>query len=279
MSESQPMYRFTFFRPPEIWKDGWIECDDVGRVNYRIGMEFGPILLSKVLKFTGLPDGDIVCDETGTKSPLHHYFESAYRLADINVEPHISPQIAKSLTLIADGHAWMKIENKNDLSARDFVIGDGILSTLGKAALTSYGEANAKTTPNVTLTVNQREAFNIIVNSPDKWKDLHGKTQNLLVNSGWVEMNGKVPSLTSVGQDIYDTIVSAPKVEIEPTAPSEAAIKAVTALRDNPNVWAKVGPRMKGDLKARGFVVIENKDYATITPEALQAISDFKVKN
>lgn len=276
MSEAQPAYRFTFYRPSEVWKDGWIECDGIGRVNYRLGMEFGPALLSKVIKLTGKPDGDITCDEVRTSRPLKHYFVSAYALADMaKADTSISVPVAKSLALIMAGNT--NIDNMNDLIARGFVSDNQITET-GKDALALHEAVNARAAPTVTLTVSQREAFGIVANSPDKWDDLHGKTQNLLINSGWVEMIGKVPSLTSTGLDIYQNIVTAPKNQTEATAPSEAVIKAIISLRDNPNLWSKVAPRMKGELKARGFVVIENKDYATITPEALQAITEFQLE-
>ena len=264
-------YNFTFFRPYDVCRDGWVEYAGVGKVNYRIGMEFGPALLAKLM--ADMPDGDIDVTEVHAKVPLSHYLPSLHTLAAINDSLCFTLAMYKSLNNLT---AWPNIDNKNDLLARGLVTRDGLMTDKGQQAIVDYETTQEKQTPNVVLTVNQREAFHVIVDSPEKWNDLHGKTQNLMINSGWVEMQGKLPVLTSLGNDIFKYVVSAPQIENDATPPSEATVRALVAVRDNSNAWGKIGPRMKGDLKARGFVVIESKDWATVNPARLQAIADHK---
>jgi hypothetical protein len=265
------VYQFTFYHPYDICQDGWAECDGE-RIYHRLGLEFGVAVLSRALKALGKPDGDIVATEVQSKNPLIQYFESMHRLAScLPVNIMFSTPVYKSLALLAENpDDWSKIENKNDLLARDLVI-DGILTDAGKTALEEYSKGRQKEN-NAVLTTGQKEALALMLDN-GKWDDVHGKTQNVLIASGWVEMTGKVASLTPSGQEAYQKAISAPKIEITDTEPSEAAIKALVALRDNPNVWGKTGTRMKGDLKARDFVSVESTIYANITSLGLQAIT------
>ena len=273
--EGDPVYQFTFYHPYDICQDGWAECDGE-RIYHRLGLEFGVVVLCRALKALGKPDGDIVATQVQSKNPLIQYFESMHRLAScLPVNIQFSSPVYKSLALLAENpNAWSKIENKNDLLARDLVrqpLSDGVLSDAGKAALEAYSKGRQKEN-NAVLTTGQKEALALVLDN-GKWDDVHGKTQNVLIASGWVEMTGKVASLTPSGQEVYQKAISAPKIEITDTEPSEAAIKALIALRDNPNVWGKTGPRMKGDLKARDFVSVESTIYANITSLGLQAIT------
>ena len=283
MSEETPTYRFSFFRPRESWRDAWVECPSFeGRINFRLGSEYGNAMLARLMVEAGLPDGDIVATEVRAKAPLVQYFESLHRLA---AHKHESSPIALTLAmhtslvkLIASKTAWATITNKNDLLVRGYVVADEksvSVTEEGLAAKKAYDATMERQTPNVVLTPHQREAFHVIVNSPEKWKDLHGKTQNLMVNSGWVEMNGSKPSLTNLGQDIFKYVVNSAPSEIQYGAPSEAIIKALTSVRDKPMSWGGLGPRTKGALKDRGYVTVESKTSATITDAGRKAIADF----
>lgn len=283
MSEESPTYRFAFFRPKETWRDAWVECPVFeGRVNYRLGSEFGNAMLARLMVEAGFPDGDIVATEVRAKVPLVQYFESLYRLASHKSEStpiQLTLAMHSSLTkLISDERTWPTISNQNDLLARGYVVADktsALVAAEGLTAVSLYNATTERQTPNVVLTPHQREAFHVIVNSPNKWKDLHGKTQNLMVNSGWVEMNGSMPSLTNLGQDIFKYVVNSAPTEIQYGAPSEAIVKALVSVRDNPMSWGGLGPRTKGALKNRSYVTVETKNSAIITAVGRKAIDEF----
>jgi hypothetical protein len=56
------------------------------------------------------------------------------------------------------------------------------------------------------ITPRQRDAFLIIMNAPEKWDDLHGKTRNFMIDAGWVRISGNKPVLTDKGREIVKNI-------------------------------------------------------------------------
>jgi hypothetical protein len=269
MTETNPAYKIFFNRPAEIWRDGFASCDSVGRINYRMGLEFGPKLVCRLIKLRGLPDGDVFIQEENAKNPLSYYLESAYRLADLDTGNEF-------INMNHEMHSAFKNNVCNlDLLCRYLITPEGAPTKAGIEAADLY-IATTEKSPTVSLSANQREGFIIVATTPERWNDTHGKTQNLMLSSGWVEMRGKTPVLTPLGQDIYERVVATATIQTSRVEPSESLIRSLKIIRDNSNEWGNMSGRVKGELKARGFVDIENKDYAVINTAGLEAIAEFK---
>jgi len=74
-----------------------------------------------------------------------------------------------------------------------------------RTGITTEGPSNSVTINGaaVYVTPKQKEAVEIVLKSPRKWADLHGKTRNHMVSVGWVLLNEKgKPSLTDIGQTV-----------------------------------------------------------------------------
>jgi hypothetical protein len=265
MSNVAPTYRFRFFRSPEVSIDSWVEHETFGRINYRLGSENGMGMLAHLIQSTGQPDGDIVATEVNRKVPLVQYLESLYRLAEHRAPFPVPPSaVSRALRVLAKNpQSWLTISCKPDLLGRDLVTlegGQAILTFAGATMLTGLDSGGQS----VTLSVNQREAFEILRTAPRKWLDLNGRTKNFMIVCGWVEIKEGMPTLTHLGQQISDRANASPIVKDGIT---EVQCQAFETASRRPYKWMDDVPeRTAKAMIASGWIIVRD-DLPRLTDE------------
>lgn len=296
MSENAPTYMATYFRPREVWYSAWIKCDDI-KIEYDFGFEYGPPMITRVLKMLGKPDGDFVVQEVGVKAPyaLRHYYDSMYKMSEYPLERPlaVSVKLYEALcALQADDQAWTALDCKYALMGRDYVVGDehhAVISPEGEAAIAAYvakyitkeklpepvrEPVVRERNPDAIIGKSIYDTLLVLRETPAKGSGLHGLTKRALLLSQFVAGEDNW-NLTKAAHDAiarYETAV-AEKAAIDAAKPvkepvvriSAAQIVAFEVVRKKPVMWLSDVPgRTRNFMVAEGWVIIKD-DIPSLT--------------
>jgi hypothetical protein len=201
-------YQFTLYRPREAWQDFCLSGHGIS-LSYRPGTENGYAMLGRVMKWCGMPDGEVHISGAGKDTIAHSLPSSAY-LGELPIG---------FMTITREIYTLLcaPVKRSVTLIARDLATPDGQLTEAGIRVKAEYesrlqAEQEESATKLVWLTPGQLMAFEIVRDGKlRQWSDTHGKTKNFMVRSGWVEVIDNVPVITELGQQVWQKFIDKDK--------------------------------------------------------------------
>lgn len=279
MSEAEPKYRFSFYRPSEVYFDAWVAHPVFGRVNFRLGSENGIAMLAYLMQASGQPDGDIVATEIRRKVPLVQYFESLHGLAAYRQPGSVPPlPVIQALARLQESPlAWAMIPCKADLLAREYVVIENGTATLTAAGTARLAGKGASDTISVIAYTGLRQV------QMGHWTTIDARAKiylvkNLLVDGETVTEAG-LAAMTAYEAEHGRPEIAAPVEKIAPpprtprestpkkTILSDKQIEAFRIALKQPYRWDTVPGRTRNVMIANNWITVNGDHLPKLTVE------------